>query len=489
MRDDELRTLLTESNPWWRAPVTGQDPTAWAARDRLLRGKAGRDIGFRATILDDVAANPESDALILLQGPRRVGKSVTLRELALELCGSRRLDPRQVITWSCDGMTAQDVNRAVRLARDLTRSVDSQGPRRRVWLVDEVGQARGWAARLKALRDGTDLGDETVVLTSSSWRGDEDVQGNLLAGRAGSSGMRRVRMLMPMTFGNYLACTRPELAVLQPTHPADLQSPGVLSALESVMFDIDSYDLAWQSYLTAGGFPRAVAEASRDGAPHMDFVRDLEAWLRRDVDPEAPQQSLPRLLEGLSRRATSPLNAVRAAEDLGYPSRDVFTRRLDRLVNSYAALWSPQRTDRGQPVGRAQRKLYLTDPLLAWLPCLLSSNHVAPDMTHLTEQALGVALARAIDELQEGRWIDGDTIGYARTGSGNEVDLAPVGVPASRETLTVPIESKWVTRGWKTETRTITAKYGRGIVATKNILDTSDTVWAVPAPLVAMLLG
>jgi hypothetical protein len=51
-------------------------------------------------------------------------------------------------------------------------------------------------------------------------------------------------------------------------------------------------------------------------------------------------------------------------------------------------------------------------------------------MTVLTEMALGVALARAIDHLDEGRWVAGDTIGYARTGSGNEVDLAPVSVPS-----------------------------------------------------------
>lgn len=489
MRDDELRTLLTESNPWWRAPVTQQDPSAWAARDRLLRAKAERDIGFRSTILDDVVSMPFSDSLILLQGPRRVGKSVTLRELALMLCQSDRLDPRQIITFSCDGMSAQSLTRAIRLARDLTRSVDSQGTRPRIWLIDEVGQAKGWAARLKALRDATDLGDETVVLTSSSWRGDEDVQGNLLAGRAGSSGLRRVRMLMPMTFGNYLACTRPGLAVLLRAHPADLQSRSVLSALESVVFDVDAYDLAWQNYLSGGGFPRAVAEATRAGAPQMDFVRDLEAWLRRDVDPEAPQQSLPRLLEGLSARATAPLNAVRAADDLGYRSRDVFSRRLDRLINSYAAMWSPQRADTGAPVGKAQRKLYLTDPLLAWLPSLLSSGCAKPKMPDLTEQALGVALARAIDALQEGRWIDGDTIGYARTSSGNEVDLAPIRVPGSAGDFTVPIESKWVTRGWKAEARTISAKYGRGIVATKNVLDTGDSVWAVPAPLLAMLLG
>jgi len=46
-----------------------------------------------------------------------------------------------------------------------------------------------------------------------------------------------------------------------------------------------------------------------------------------------------------------------------------------------------------------------------------------PQMTALTEQALGVALARRIDLLDEGRRVASDTIGYTPTGSGNEIDL------------------------------------------------------------------
>jgi hypothetical protein len=110
-------------------------------------------------------------------------------------------------------------------------------------------------------------------------------------------------------------------------------------------------------------------------------------------------------------------------------------------------------------------------------------------MTHLTEMAIGVALARTIDDLQEGRWVSGDTIGYARTGSGNEVDLGPVTVPsASGPATTVPLESKWVDHGWKSEARTIDGKFGRGVLATKSILDVTGKVWAVPAPLLALLL-
>ena len=110
-------------------------------------------------------------------------------------------------------------------------------------------------------------------------------------------------------------------------------------------------------------------------------------------------------------------------------------------------------------------------------------------MTRLTEMTVGVTLARVLDDLDEGRWLAGDTVGYARTDSGNEVDLCPVdaATPAGSE-RTVPIESKWVDTGWRGEGRVIAGKYNAGVLATKSVLDVTGAVWAVPAPLVCLLL-
>lgn len=179
-------------------------------------------------------------ALVLLRGPRRVGKSVTVRELAASLCRRADLDPRQIVSFSCDEMAPRDIRRMVASARELTRAIDTPTSRKRVWLLDEVGQVRGWTAALKSLRDETDFGDDTVVAMSSSWRDEEDVEGNLLAGRAGSSGARRIRLLMPMTFRDFALCTRHELIVPPRVRPNDLQTEVTRRDLEGLAFDVDA---------------------------------------------------------------------------------------------------------------------------------------------------------------------------------------------------------------------------------------------------------
>ncbi|MEJ7756449.1 MAG: hypothetical protein WKF83_09130 [Nocardioidaceae bacterium] len=263
----------------------------------------------------------------------------------------------------CDGMNAQDVHRCLVLARELTRAIDFDKPQPRVWLLDEISGVSGWTATLKLARDTTEFGGDTVIATGSRWAAGEDVQGNLLAGRAGTTPGRRTRLLLPMTFRDFLVASRRKVPVLEPVHVSELQSPAVARALDAIAFDVDAYDLAWQDYLTCGGFPRAVAEHTRNGAVSDNYLGDLKSWLRTDVDPEGPQDSVPHLLSVIAERATSPLNIAHTAEELGY-SRAIAERRFNRLVSSHAALWCPRRDGEKLVVG-AQSKLYLIDPLLA----------------------------------------------------------------------------------------------------------------------------
>ena len=116
MRDDELRRTLTDANPLWRAASRGTDPVAWEAGHRLLADRARHDLGYRAIVLADVASTaPLDDRLVILTGPRRVGKSVALLDVAAALCGRADIDPRQVVHLPCDGFASRDLRRALTL--------------------------------------------------------------------------------------------------------------------------------------------------------------------------------------------------------------------------------------------------------------------------------------------------------------------------------------------------------------------------------------
>lgn len=356
-------------------------------------------------------------------------------------------------------------------------------------MLDEVSAIPGWTTTLKRLRDQTAVGDDTVVATGSRWIGADDITADLFAGRAGSGDHRRVRHVMPMSFRDFITVSGRNLPTPGPVPLWDLQSSEVHDLLDQVPFLVDDYDLAWQDYLRCGGFPRAVYEHVTTGAVSTGYLRDLESWMIADLGQDEAPDSVPLLIETLTSRSTSPLNITRTARDLNYGSKGQLERRLTRLISTFAAIQCPKRDEHGRRVATAQAKYYLTDPLFAWLPSRLRAGLEQPHLPVLTEMTLGTSLALALDDLREGRLTYGDTIGYIRTDSGNEVDLSPVAIPTGGGTqMTTPIESKWVSHGWRTEAKVIENKYQAGILATRNILDMDHPSWAVPAPLVALLL-
>jgi predicted AAA+ superfamily ATPase len=490
MKDDELRSQLTAINPWWAAASSGTDPTAWTAEDATLRDRAGLDLGYRSSVLADLATRKLDDRLVMLRGPRRVGKTAVLKDLAAALCARDDVDPRQIVYIAADAWIAQDFYRAIGHGRDLTRSVDHPEPRPRVWLMDEVTSHTGWTPTLRFLRENTRLGQDLVVCTGSSWAYEAEVADELLTGGAGAADPRRSRLIAPMSFRNFLATSRPDLPRPAGVHPAELMSDRAARAANRLAPLADELDLAWQAYLTCGGYPRAVTEYHRNGEVGEAFLAEIERGVHQDVDRDAPEKSIVTLLGALQERSGGPLNRAGTSVELGYRTLPSFILRLTRLASTFSALWCPQIGLSGGRVSGAQAKLYLADPIIAWLGPRLRGGLPAPGLTALTESSLAMALAAAVGKHQLGPWEPDERIGYFRGSGGGEVDFAPLPVRSSKgDVRTPPIDLKWISDRWKGKMRPLVTVFGSGIIATKNITDTTGPVWALPAPTLALLLG
>lgn len=480
MRDDELRRYLRGRNPWWKAAASNEDPLVWTARDPVLQSADQVGIDYEPDVLSDV----QPPGLYVLRGPRRVGKSVACKRLVSRLCRNPELIPWQVIYLSVDNFRAQDLRRAFTLGRELTAPA-AQHPR--YWIIDEVTAVQDWIPLIKELRDNTDLAFDAVVLTGSSAKDLAEARRSLGAGRTGVADPFRI--VLPMTFRDFVKVTSHPAPTPTPVSPDALMSGEAQASIRSLEPFIDDLDLAWQRFLECGGFPRAVGEMHRGGDVSAEFVFDLMSWLAGDVEPDGPPESVTRLLSELHRRATAPLNVRNTAEALS-TTRARLDLRLNRLIETFGAFRCPQLGENGLAAPNSQSKLYLIDPLIARLPRLRDPSLDDADMTRLTEGQIALELARSIDRCAPDRFVEQRAVLYTRTESGNEVDFAPVPVTvAATRRQTTPTESKWVSRNWRREALVLRGRYGSGLLATKDIVDMSDDVWAVPAPMVALLLN
>jgi uncharacterized protein len=102
-------------------------------------------------------------------------------------------------------LATSDLRRVLTFGPDLTHVVDQTSTAPPVWLFDKVGSIEGWTTVLKSGRGGTPFGDDTVVTTGSRWSTNDDVEGNLLTGRAGSanSGCVRQSVQVSVTTGQH----------------------------------------------------------------------------------------------------------------------------------------------------------------------------------------------------------------------------------------------------------------------------------------------
>lgn len=463
---------LARQNPWWR------DPTAWTWHDIDMLGVQRNELNYRSGVLDELVEG----GLYILRGPRRVGKTVAIKQCIEDLI-ERGTPETAIIRAAVDGWTAADL-------RTLTQNtaIPPAPPGvRRYWFLDEITAVAGdWARQIKWLRDNDpDFSQATVVLTGSNAEGLTDAVG-VLAGRRGSA-TNVDRTLLPIGFRTFVGLVRPE-----DRNPSEPQLPlnGLRTSNAAVSYKrlsawLDDLVRAWDRYLNYGGFPTAVAAARAGESVPLAFLDALFDVVAHDAFARSRLSHLDEigLLERLWKSIGTPANLTSIAGDVGIRPESV-ARHIGYLQDAYL-LWQCPKRDPKQwlPQPKSQPKLYSVDPLLARLPHLRSPERSDVDPTALTEMQIGMALRRRQVRDRPPSANDSNLF-YMRTPSRKEIDFI------ARDLGDVAIEGKFIEDGrWKREAQTVEASEWNGILVTRNVLDVEGTgAWAVPAGILAFLL-
>ena len=461
VKQGELQDQLARTNLWWR------DPHGWTRNDADLRRAGEAPYSYTAGALADLAPG----ALYVLRGPRRVGKSVEVKQAIRDLVAGGT-DPRLVVYASVDGWRAGDLGGLVDAAGRLTAP---EG--RRFWFIDEITSVRdGWPHRIKWLRDNDSrFGTDTVVLTGSSAADLTEAVGILAGRRAGTADTDRV--LLPMGFRTFATLTAREAL---PTHVgsppiADLR---LAEATYELVPWLHLLVAAWDDYLHVGGFPQAVTTHLTARDADLELRQSLLEVVEHDIfdraDWSRPQTFA--LLGRLNRNLGTQTNRAAVAEDTD-ASPDRVRRRLIDLQEAFA-IWPCHRNHDLRPRLRSQSKLYFSDPVYTQL-----APGPAPDATLLSEQQLGLALLRNLERTEPGGHLAFDRVMHHRSRTGSEIDFVGPGLGD------LAIESKFVDGRWSGAAKTLHASRWTGIIATRTELNLDHPdLSAVPTAMLAWLL-
>jgi len=268
-----------QGTPGGRTPAGQRAMCSWGAADTS-------GLSYRPNVLADIPRG----GLILLRGPRRVGKSVELKRMVQRLLAAATR-PRTIVHAAVDGWRASDLHDLVQVGKRLVPA----GTEHRYWLIDEVSSVRGWADAVINLRDNdTEFAGDTVVLTGSS-AGDLTATRKSLAGRRGPTA-KPDRTLLPMGFRAFAAVMMSARGATAPAagplEPADLRTPAARQAMDDLLPWIGDLTTWWEIYLQVGGFPQAVAAqlVGDDLAPIVAALRDVvPAGCPRRREPQHDQ--------------------------------------------------------------------------------------------------------------------------------------------------------------------------------------------------------
>ena len=255
----EVQRRLALDNPWWKAGHgIDAEEASWPRR------------AYFARFLRLVAETPVRRAVVLI-GPRRVGKTVMLKQLVQRLLQDG-VAGVQLLFLSIDTplYSGYSLERLLRLFVDLHR----HPPERPLWvLFDEIQYLKDWEVHLKSRVDSY----PGILFVASG----SAAAALRMKSRESGAGRFTEFMLPPLTFAEYLRFAGQEQALIREGEPSLAGTPGYLAT------DIAALNAEFVNYLNYGGFPEAVMNEAVRANP--------ERFLRQDVVDKVLLKDLPSL--------------------------------------------------------------------------------------------------------------------------------------------------------------------------------------------------
>lgn len=398
--DKELLTRFGFENPWW---------TDSGMLDRLLAGKRDR---LYLKPFSDLVTNRAVHRAIVLMGPRRVGKTVMLRQIVRALIREHEQKPEHIFFASLEN----PIYRGRSLADILAIFMNAGGHDRfaDLWVIfDEIQYVEEWEAHLKVLVD--DYPNIRFVVSGSA--------AAALRMKSLESGAGRFTdfLLPPLLFTEYLDFI---------DAPSDIED------------DIEELNKHFFDYINFGGFPEAVLNADVQGNMPRFVSEDIvEKALLRDLPSlygiDNPNE-LYRFFASLVYNSGQEVSISELSKDTGIPKNTIL-----KYFQFLEAAFLIQRLHRIDEHGkRPQRemgfKVYVTNP------CLRAAMF-APISDDSDPKVLGGMVETAMMAQLVHSWVV-HKIYYARWRSG-EVDIVTVDMATGKPTHAD--EFKWSDRIYK----------------------------------------
>jgi predicted AAA+ superfamily ATPase len=361
-----------------------------------------------------------------LRGPRRAGKTVTLKLLVADLIENHQVNPRD-ITW----VSFETIRNLQQMEDFLIHIKQEFNPK--ILFIDEVTSVAGWQKVIKKLRDNGTYTKASLVLTGSSAH-DLKAGSERMAGRRGGPDVYD-RVLLPMSFFDFQRQTQGSV----------------------------------EDFLKVGGFPFRVNEFARVKKQKHDFADDYGMAIFDEVFfYEMTRRKLSRniaieIVGRLSQLQTTASSYDGFAKAVSV-TKDTVRKYMDALGESFLlATYFSYDTSKNRVAPKKDRKFLWIDPALGDFAFWLKQGEKISDSSK-AEMAVGAELLRRYEfRLWEGLSAPRNVFTW-KSKTGNEVDFLVVDKSQRRRD---PFEVKYQEQISDWDFQVMEKAFGKGILITK----------------------
>ena len=366
-------------------------------------------------IFAKIWAEIDSHRIILLNGPRQVGKTTLMQMVKEELISEKKISPEQILWFDLEQSNNLNIWSSQTAAIDqLPKNIS----KKYYLFIDEFQQAKNIGSTLKVIHDHYPH-IKPIITGSASWYFNIDES---MAGR------KIVIPVFPLNFTEFLdwqsTDNNNKLTFFQ-TFSKNITTASPKS--------IQIINEQFCSFANWGGYPGVVLIENNDLEQKAVLLNELiDSYLTRDIkiwSYRANALEVKKLLTLLAGLIGNTLSVDQLSGDSGL-GRELLTNRLELLQNTFILkLIPPYFTNKIKEITKSP-KIYLIDGGLrnTLLNTFLTPGQT-PEFGHLVENII-------ITELEKNKRIT-DQLHFWRTVRQQEVDII-----LRRENIIIPIEVK-----------------------------------------------
>ncbi len=329
---------LQEHNPWWRR-------MEFILEDNYIVELKKQKYPFYHPIYQTLPIN--KDGILILRGPRRIGKTTLLKLLIKRLLLKEKIEKENVFFFPCDTLKDyKELEETLRLYLDYIRS---KNQKRLFIFLDEISFVSDWQRGIKLLADTGKFKNVLILLTGSNVL-DFKYSSERLPGRRGDIFPWDLTFL-PLTFQEFINLIEPKL---------------INTPLASSLSLLPKFQKLFTDYLISGGFPLTINEYFTKGYISTQTYEIFLAWIEGDLHKVGKSEnSAYQILSRIFTHLTTPVSFYKISKEAGIASHTTTEEYLDILEKMFVIFRLPYFSlEEKRLYFRKNSKFYFVDPFI-----------------------------------------------------------------------------------------------------------------------------